>query len=682
MRSADAIRWLRSNPIALAALALLLLAAPAMLARPSQKFLDIVAQPAASGTVQVYFDQGAGLSEELSTSAPLRAGRTTALHLAFPPGETRAIRLDPPARGMVLKQLAVRDDNSGSLDALPLASLQPLAGVAFTPRADGVAVAVAPGENDPQIGLRFPVPVLSRQFFAGPYTPLLAMLLVALLPAAWAARNATRTQLLLTACGGAAFLLSLVMALMSTTAESVHPDEALHWADATYFASHWLPPRLDDPALLPSLASSPYGISYLFKWNVGYFFAGKVGAVASAWGIDPRLGFRMFNLGLLLVTMAALARYLPRTMAPAVMLLTPQLWYVFSYFNGDAFPLAASLIAMAVAVSPRQEVQRFLATRTVGSGVVLFVLAMAALILSKENYLPVVLCCLGWLAVTACRLRTMGAVASLVLVTLAVLASQARTTGLLRATPIAIPIAATLALVALAILILWLRNLLRDADLHARLLRFTLLLAAIGALAAPWIIVDAARNGMGATKRAMAMEIREHYAAPAFRPSALAKPSSGPGSSFMLAAKGAKLGALLNPPYDWATLSFRSFFGVYGFMTFFGSRIAYLAAGMLFVAFLFVSGLAAWREQRLQPAGAVLSLGLIAVLVGASFLHSWAYDFQAQGRYLLGGLAMTLPLLGAEGTAQRGLRLAQWWLLLGMFGLGVYSFIAVGLRHF
>lgn len=673
--------WLRSHPMAWLALALMVLVAPSMLAGPSRKYLVLDAEPVASGTVQVYFDQGSGLSENLSATARMPARKSAIVRLPFPYGETQAVRIDPPAGGMLLRQLTVRDEHDRLIEVLPLAALRPLAGVALKTAQDGMSIAVAPGHPDPQLGLRLQASVHSSGTFAGAYGPVLVLLLVALLPAAWAARTSTRTQLLLSACCGGALLLSVAMALLSTTAQSVNPDEALHWADATFFISHWLPPRLDDPALLPSLTASPYGISYLFKWNIGYLLAGKLGHVLTAWGIEPRLGFRLFNLGLLVAAMAALARFLPKTMAPAVLLLTPQLWYVFSYFNGEGVPLAMSLIAMAIVASPRQDVQRFVATRTVGGGVALFALAMAALLLSKQNYLPVVLCCLGWVAVTTLQLRTMGALACLVLVGLGVLVAEAGKTGLLRTTPGLLPALALLTLAALAVLGMWLHGLVRDREPRIRLLRFGVLIAVIGALAAPWILVDAARNGMGATKQAVAMQLRERYAAPAFRPSALAKPATGPGSGFMLAAKGVKAGTLLDVPYDWQKVSFRSFFGAYGYMQFFGANAAYLAAGALFAAFLLVSLLATWRERRLVPAGAVLSIGLIAILVGASFLHSWAYDFQPQGRYLLGGLAMALPLLVAEGRVHRGYRMVQWWLALCLFALACHSFITVGLLH-
>ncbi|MFR0657246.1 hypothetical protein SB719_22135, partial [Pantoea sp. SIMBA_079] len=73
-----------------------------------------------------------------------------------------------------------------------------------------------------------------------------------------------------------AITLVVVMALLSPLAPSAHPDEFLHIADARHFGAHWLPPSLSSGELAPSYTNNVYGVSYLYEWNIVYWFAGKV----------------------------------------------------------------------------------------------------------------------------------------------------------------------------------------------------------------------------------------------------------------------------------------------------------------------------------------------------------------------------------------------------------------------
>ena len=75
-----------------------------------------------------------------------------------------------------------------------------------------------------------------------------------------------------------------------------------------------------------------------------------------------------------------------------LLLLTPQIWYVFSYFNNDALPLFLSLLLADLAFGARAALVAVLSEplrarrrcfRSLGSGVLL-----GLLVLTKSNYLP------------------------------------------------------------------------------------------------------------------------------------------------------------------------------------------------------------------------------------------------------------------------------------------------------
>ena len=70
-----------------------------------------------------------------------------------------------------------------------------------------------------------------------------------------------------------------------------------------------------------------------------YCLLGKAAAAGRLFGATPAVAMRSFQVFLYVVLVAwCLAR--ARTFSPALgfLLLTPQLWYVFSYINGDALP--------------------------------------------------------------------------------------------------------------------------------------------------------------------------------------------------------------------------------------------------------------------------------------------------------------------------------------------------------
>jgi hypothetical protein len=136
--------------------------------------------------------------------------------------------------------------------------------------------------------------------------------------------------------------LCLTMALISSTAFRLHPDELDHVSAARFYFDNWLPPAAADPRTLDSYSN--YGMSYLNEWDIVYLLAGKFAMLIHPLVANEVLELRFFNV-FLFMTIAWIALIRREEILVFVVLLTSsQIWYVFSYFNGDAFPMFLSLL--------------------------------------------------------------------------------------------------------------------------------------------------------------------------------------------------------------------------------------------------------------------------------------------------------------------------------------------------
>ncbi len=477
----------------------------------------------------------------------------------------------------------------------------------------------------------------------------------------------SRFQLLRMALG-VAWLLALTMAAVS--AFDANPDETDHVAAGSYYLTHWLPPQISEAALLPSL--SQYGFTYLGEIDVTYFLAGKLASVLPATLLSEPFRFRAFNLllfGILVVVYAARRE----SFSPFVMLLlSPQIWYVFSYFNNDGLPLFLSLLLVDAAFGSRARVPAALSEPwrasallpLVGTGVLVGLLA-----LSKPNYLPVV----AFVAFFAFWRGFGFATAAVGVATAGIY--LARTHSFLPM-PYVVLVASMRVGVGVLLALLALRCW-RSPTSRTLLLRGALIAIAAIAVAAPPRAYDRMLNGPSNDKALVLGTIAEAHADAAFRPSEAGDTDSYFG--LRLREKGVALHALLLPPWDWAIKSWKSFTGYYGYMKIRGPAAYYIAIFALYVALVSYTTRTILREgepaERQMLAIALLFCGGVVFL---SFYHSWINDFQAQGRYLFPTLALfAIPFTRAS----RFFRSRVVPALLGVaFALSASSFVFVGLR--
>jgi len=362
-----------------------------------------------------------------------------------------------------------------------------------------------------------------------------------------------------------------------------HPDERVHVAAAQYFETGWLIPRADDPAIRDTY--SPYGISRLNSGEAAYWFAGKFSRSLQALGLEgSHTRLRLFNVMLFAILAALAAGSLTLRLLLLPMLVTPQAWYLFSYFNSDAFALFVAYVLTWQLVAPGSRLRRAAGLNRRGRWLPAFAggFALVALAsLSKQNFLivPAFLAAVaGLLAVTTTRWRRPGVFAALL-------------AGL--AIAIAVPAAVNFAADA--------RHGFEREAVIDRMWR------------------DTARHDLGPLA-----------------------PLDERMSTLNLRERGVSLTEMFSR-YRWHRLMVQTGLGSYGYFDKQSSSRYYSLAAIpvaLFLLFLFVP--ACWRAG--WRTGLVLLGGLAATvtLAGFALWYSWLHDFQAQGRYL----APILPILG------------------------------------
>jgi hypothetical protein len=132
----------------------------------------------------------------------------------------------------------------------------------------------------------------------------------------------------------------------------------------------------------------------------------------------------------------------------------------------------------------------------------------------------------------------------------------------------------------------------------------------------------------------------------------------------------------------WIITSYRSFFGAYGYMKFMGNTFYYKV--ILVIHLLFVLGFLMLiifkRDYELGFWALVFIVSLLSMIFASSYVYSFRYDYQPQGKYLL----PVLPILGLfflkgkEKYRGKYLNLIFLPLFISLFLMSLYSFLFVG----
>ena len=432
--------------------------------------------------------------------------------------------------------------------------------------------------------------------------------------------------------------LAAVLSMAFRSAYMAHPDEKDHVGAGQYYMQYWDPPQVGDERA--RAAYSNYGVSYLDQLDAVYFLAGKFACLAKPFVGQDYLALRLFNVTLLAGLMVLAWRLPPRLRICFLPLfISAQPWYVFSYFNADALPLALSLVAAVLLArsfdccAPRDAAadgQETSPSRSVGArpvrvrfgGTFWLGLTLGLLAISKQNYYV-------FLVYFACQWLTQAWLD----------AGGPGRAALVRRAGLAFALASAIFLVRYGAHVL---------------------------------------IGMRQPPDAVA-KVAEQLASDEFKPS---KQADGKGFWGMnMRAHGVTFIQMFTGEWKWHVFTFRSSFGKYGVMDIEPPLIFYRYIGWMFEAFLAVM-LAALALNG--PAGRMSAWLLVlfaALTVLQSVWHSWTADFQAQGRYLFPILAMMACVLPRCRKTPGFYRQALWIVGMGMWGMSLWSFVTVGLAR-
>jgi hypothetical protein len=632
-----------------------------------------------SGLAQLYYDTGAGHSELQSIRVPYRAG-SSRLRFALPAVAIRELRFDPavgdrPVTLVDTRLLVYGEDNELPIDNTKAVAL---ANVAALEQDGGrLRVVPVPGTNDPYIRLASDLTIPPPGFWGvlldlaranGLFLALLLLFRASALRAITGPMGWSMMAFL-------AFGLILALATVSTTATSIHPDDRFHTAALNYYLENLLPPGLADPALTRTI--SLHGFSYLFELDVVYPIAGRVLSVLGVTEVTSTSAARFFNASLWLVLIATALRFRAASIGLIVLLMTPQVWYIFGYFNADALPLALSAMAAVVVSAENSSVNRFLQGETYRrAAVVAFALCLALLLLSKRNYLPLIPCFFLWLAVRHLHLRAYEAAAMLL-----GLGSSAVAYFLL--SPMwGAPISGGHSWLVAGVLMsafgggTFVYRSCRTNVGRVKLRRLVTIAVLVLVLISPRVVLEYVINGGPTERKAAIAALQEQHAHPAFKASVIA--SGGGHPSMALIRKGVGIRELLGAPHRWAWVSYAGMFGVYGYYTVWSPDWMYFSLGSLLAALALCSVMALRRAEPQQfPSLLIVLAGGGALVLLNSLLHSWINDFQPQGRYLFGLLILIALALGS-GRARIDRR-PLGVILIAAFLLSLGSFVFVAL---
>ncbi len=414
-------------------------------------------------------------------------------------------------------------------------------------------------------------------------------------------------------CG--VLVLGVILTMAVVSKKNHHPDESVHIAAAKYYETHWFPPAVDSEEIRHTYSN--YGFSRLNTMEVSYFFTGKFVKFLEIFQLDHITALRLFNVTLFAILLLLTLQNTSYRLIFIPLLLSPQIWYVFSYTNSDAFALFISILAGWQMAANDSAFNRFLQQKQVTLLKILgLCILIALLILIKKNFYFFTL---------------------------------------------------------FLILYFFWRCLFHPyPNLKVMLKRLTILCCIGGILVGLRLGADISVNGLNKGDKMRTMQ--EVTSGQNFKPSTELHKKH---FSLQMRERGTSLDSLIQY-HRWGEKTFRSGFGSYGYLTVSGSLIYYNLMRTLFIGFLiflFVS-----IVTRGGWAGSILFSGTFlcsTALIGFACYHAWTVDFQAQGRYLFAIVAMLgMVLIKTESTYNKPLFNS---FVGGMFLLSLYSFVGTGL---
>ncbi len=153
-----------------------------------------------------------------------------------------------------------------------------------------------------------------------------------------------------------AFLITTEIAV--NTNFDVHPDERMHYDAFQYYEQNWWPPDIGSDEIL----YSPHGWSRLYTGETIYFIFGKTGGFLNTIVLSNKvqksqrlavLPYRFLNILLFILTLTILLfvkfQRFELSYIAYVLLVIPQIYYIYSYANSDAWGISIGIFLFVLA---------------------------------------------------------------------------------------------------------------------------------------------------------------------------------------------------------------------------------------------------------------------------------------------------------------------------------------------
>lgn len=397
--------------------------------------------------------------------------------------------------------------------------------------------------------------------------------------------NSDSTIIIIRLCGIIVAVMVLQMAWLSDY--DVHPDEKAHIDSIDYYTQYSDPPVLGDVRSLNTY-QYPWGVSRLDDLGVSYFLMGKLKNIITYYAEDTVFTSRVFN-SLLMIGLVCCTRHKRFALFLIPLFCLPQVWHLFSYANRDGFALFLAILLGWQLVNPTSYLNHYVNGQTKSMqwrNILLPTLLLGLLSIEISNYIIFILYFVA--------------------------------------------------------ILLW-QGLFSTVPRKQFFVRCLVLVLLAGSLYGVRKSVDIAQNGFN--KQAQKIAYAENIAAPDFKPSVAVTDKGYFG--LRLQQRGVDALTLFNPRWEWQTLTFKSFAGLYGNQfaelspEWYYSFVTYLYCLVAVILMITVVRYGHFKYWLLTGLTLVFVFG--DILMG--FLYSWTYDFQPQGRYIFPLIPMLMIYL-------------------------------------
>ncbi len=413
------------------------------------------------------------------------------------------------------------------------------------------------------------------------------------------------------------FALAFIMVMAVISKNNRHPDEYVHVTAAHYYKDYWLPPEIGSHKIRDTY--SAYGFSRLHTGEIVYFIAGKYTKMIEYLQLDKYLAARSFNIILFFILFVMAVKRADFRIFLLPVLLSPQSWYLFAYFNSDAFAIFLTLYASYQLAHQDSLLHSYLkcslySTKSFLS--IFFGIVFFCLLLLKKNYFFLDLFLLFYFV--------------------------------------------------------WM-VFFKKIQLERKSIFRICYVITIGFFlyGVFWLTDNSINNFQRAYK---IQQVQEQFAHKEFKPST---PLEQKHPYLQMKNRGVSLKNITLEKQFFKKL-FISSFGQYGYTSIHGSKLYYeFVVFNMFLLFavmcIYTTSKGGKAEKKLMD----LFLFVVTALMAAIIWHAWCADFQTQGRYLSPCLAMTgILLYHIHRLIPRPLLNS---LLCSMYLISTYNFIYVGI---